>query len=150
MNDLGGDDRLADLLHGVLEHLAVLRLCDGGRVRAEQLDAHLFEEAVLAQLHGEVQTGLAAEVGQQGVRAFLLDDLLNGLDGHRLDINLIRDLFICHDGCRVGVYQNNLQTLLAQCAAGLRACVVELGSLTDDDRAGTQYHYLMNILAQRH
>ena len=111
---------------------------------------HLFEEAVLAQLHGEVQTGLAAEVGQQGVRAFLLDDFLNGLDGHRLDVDLVRHSLVGHDGCRVGVYQNNLQTLLAQCAARLRACIVELGSLTDNDRAGAQYHYLMNILAQRH
>lgn len=49
----------------------------------------------------------------------------------------------------VGVYQNDLQTLLAQCAARLRACIVELGSLTDNDRAGAQYHYLMNILAQQ-
>ena len=150
VNDLGGDDRLADLLHGVLEHLAVLRLCDGGRVRAEQLDAHLFEEAVLAQLHGEVQAGLAAEVGQQGVRAFLLDDLLNGLHGHRLDVDLVCHGLVGHDGRRVGVNKNDLQTLFAQCAAGLRACVVELGRLTDDDRAGAQYHYLMNILAQRH
>ena len=150
VNDLGGNDRLADLLHGVLEHLAVLRLCDGGRVRAEQLYAHLLEEAVLAQLHGEVQTGLTAEVGQQGVRVLLLDDLLNGLDGHRLDVDLVRHGLVGHDGRRVGVYQNDLQTLLAQCAARLRACIVELGRLTDDDRAGAQYHYLMNILAQRH
>ena len=150
MNDLGGDDRLADLLHGVLEHLAVLRLCDGGRVRAEQLYAHLLEEAVLAQLHGEVQTGLTAEVGQQGVRVLLLDDLLNGLYGHRLDVDLVRHGLVGHDGRRVGVDQNDLQTLFAQCAAGLRACIVELGSLTDYDRAGAQYHYLMNILSKRH
>ena len=150
VNDLGGDDRLADLLHGVLEHLAVLRLCDGGRVRAEQLYAHLLEEAVLAQLHGEVQTGLTAEVGQQGVRVLLLDDFLNGLYGHRLDVDLVRHSLVGHDGCRVGVNKNDLQTLFAQCAAGLRACVVELGRLTDDDRAGAQYHYLMNILAKRH
>ena len=150
VNDLGGDDRLADLLHGVLEHLAVLRLCDGGRVRAEQLYAHLLEEAVLAQLHGEVQTGLTAEVGQQGVRVLLLDDLLNGLYGHRLDVDLVRHGLVGHDGRRVGVDQNDLQTLFAQCAAGLRACIVELGSLTDYDRAGAQYHYLMNILSKRH
>ena len=147
MNDLGGDDRLADLLHGVLEHLAVLRLGDGGRVCAEQLDAHLLEEAVLAQLHGEVQTGLTAEVGQQRVRMFLFDDLLNR---HRLDVDLVSHGLVGHDGRRVGVDQNDLQTLFAQCAAGLRACVVELGSLTDYDRAGAQYHYLMNILAKRH
>ena len=150
VNDLGGNDRLADLLHGVLEHLAVLRLCDGGRVRAEQLYAHLLEEAVLAQLHGEVQTGLTAEVGQQRVRVLLLDDLLNGLYGHRLDVNLVCHGLVGHDGCRVGVDQNDLQTLFAQCAAGLRACIVELGRLTDYDRAGAQYHYLMNILAKRH
>ena len=81
---------------------------------------------------------------------FLFDDLLNSFDGHRLDVNLVRHSLVGHDGCRVGVYQNNLQTLLAQCAARLRACIVELGSLTDNDRAGAQYHYLMNILAQRH
>ena len=150
VNNLGGNDRLADLLHGVLEHLAVLCLCDGGRISAEQLYAHFIKETVLAQLHGEVQTGLTAEVGQQRVRMFLFDDLLNGFDGHRLDVNLVRHSLVGHDGCRVGVYQNNLQTLLAQCAARLRACIVELGSLTDNDRAGAQYHYLMNILAQRH
>ena len=43
-------------------------LCDGGRISAEQLYAHFIQEAVLAQLHGEVQTGLTAEVGQQRVR----------------------------------------------------------------------------------
>ena len=150
VNNLGGNDRLTDLLHGVLEHLAVLCLCDGGRISAEQLYAHFIKETVLAQLHGEVQTGLTAEVGQQRVRMFLFDDLLNGFDRHRLDVNLVRHSLVGHDGCRVGVYQNNLQTLLAQCAARLRACIVELGSLTDNDRAGAQYHYLMNILAQRH
>lgn len=65
VNNLGGNDRLADLLHGVLEHLAVLCLCDGGRISAEQLYAHFIKETVLAQLHGEVQTGLTAEVGSR-------------------------------------------------------------------------------------
>ena len=49
----------------------LLCLCDGGRISAEQLYAHFIKETVLAQLHGEVQTGLTAEVGQQRVRMFL-------------------------------------------------------------------------------
>ncbi len=41
-DDLGRDDRLADGLHGVLEHLAVLRLVDCFRIRAQEPDAVLI------------------------------------------------------------------------------------------------------------
>ena len=74
VNHLGGDDRLADLLHGVLEHLAVLCLCDGGRISAKQLYAHFIKETVLAQLHREVQAGLTAEGGKDAVGVFFFDD----------------------------------------------------------------------------
>ena len=150
MYDLGRDARLADFFHRVLEHLAVLRLGDGVRLGAEQLDAHLLQKAAFAQLHGKVQAGLAAEVGQQGVRTFLFDDLLHGFDGHRLDIDLVCHGLIGHDGGGVGVDEHDLQPFLAQGAARLRAGVVKFGRLADDDRAGAQYHYLFNIFAQRH
>ena len=109
------------IFHGVLEHLAVLCLCDGGRISAEQLYAHFIKETVLAQLHGEVQTGLTAEVGQQGVRMFF-DDLLHGLDRHRLDVDLVCHGLVGHDGRRVGVYQNDLQTL-PRAVRGTPACL---------------------------
>ena len=150
VHDLRRDARLADLFHRVLEHLTVLGLGDGFRLRAEQLDAHLIQEAAFAQLHREVQAGLAAEVGQQRVRALLLDDLLHRFHGHRLDVDLVRHGLVGHDGRGVGVDEHDLQALFAQRAAGLRARVVKLGRLADDDRAGAQYHYLVNILAQRH
>ena len=150
VHDLGRDARLADLFHRVLEHLAILGLGNGLRLRAEELDAHLVKEAALAQLHGEVQASLAAEVGQQAVRTLLLDDLLHRFNGQRLDIDLVGHGLVGHDGRRVRVYEHDLQTFLAQRAAGLRARVVKLGRLADDDRAGAQYHYLVNILAQRH
>ena len=150
VHDLGGDARLADLLHRVLEHLAVLGLSDGVRFGAEQLDTHFIQEAALAKLHGKVQAGLAAEVGQQRVRALLLDNLLHRFHGHRLDVDLVRHGLVGHDGRGVGVDEHDLEALFAQRAAGLRARVVELGRLADDDRAGAQYHYLVNILAQRH
>ena len=150
VDDLGCDAWLADLFHRVLEHLAVLGLGNGLGLRAEELDTHLVKKAALAQLHGEVQASLAAEVGQQAVRALLLDDLLHRFDGQRLDIDLIGHGLIGHDGRGVGVYEHDLQTFLAQRAAGLRARVVKLGRLADDDRTGAQHHNLMNILAQRH
>ena len=147
---LGGDNRLMDFLHGVLKHLTVFRLINGGRVCAEQLDAVLVEESACHQIHGDVQTGLTAQCRQNGVRTLFLDDLFYTRNGHRLDVNLIRHGLVGHNRSRIGVYQNNLQTFFAQRTACLCACVVELGCLTDDDRAGAQYHYLMNIFAQRH
>ena len=150
MHDLGRDDRFVDLFHRVLEQLAILRLVDGGRVCTQQLDAILVEEAVGNQLHRNVQTSLAAQRRQNGVRTLLLDDFLYTRDGHRLNINLVCHRLVRHDGRRVGVYQNDLKTFFAQRAAGLRACIVKLCCLTDDNRAGAEYHYLMNIVAQRH
>lgn len=150
MYDLGSDARLADLLHGVLEHLAVFGLGDGVRVCTQQLNAVLVEETVSGQVHCQVQTGLTAEIGDQGVRTLFLDDFLDRVQGHRLNIYLVRHGLIGHDGCGVGVYQNDLQTLFTQGTACLSACVVELGRLTDDDGAGAQYHDFVDIFSQRH
>ena len=75
---------------------------------------------------------------------------LHRLDGHGLDVDLVGHGLVGHDGGGVGVDEHDLQAFLAQRAAGLRARVVKFGRLADDDRAGAQYHYLVNILAQRH
>ena len=77
---LGDDDRLldgvgggrrrgveADLGHGLLEQLTVLGGGDGGGVGADELDPVALEGAVLDQLHGQVQRGLAPEGGEQGI-----------------------------------------------------------------------------------
>ncbi len=55
--------------------------------------------------------------------------------------------FICHDGCRVGVDQNNLQTLFLQCPARLGACIVKFRCLSDNDWTGADYQYFFNILS---
>ena len=150
VHDLGGNARLADLLHRVLEHLAVFGLGDGLRVRAQELDAVLVQKAVGRQVHCQVQAGLAAKVGDKGIRTLFLDNLLDRVQGHRLDIYLVCHGLIGHDRGRVGVYQDDLQALLAQRAARLRARVVKFGRLADYDRAGAQYHNFMDIFSQRH
>ena len=58
---LGGDAGLADLLHGVLEHLAVLGLVNGLGGGAQQPHVVALQKALLGQLHREGQAGLAAK-----------------------------------------------------------------------------------------
>ena len=150
VNDLGGNDRLMDLLHGILKHLTVFCLVDGGGVGTQQLDVIFIQEAACHQIHGNIQTGLSAQCGQNGVRTFFFDDFLYTGNGHRFNINLICHCLVGHNGCRVGVNQNNLQTFFPQRTACLCACIVKFCCLTDDNRTGAKYHYLMNILTQRH
>ena len=84
LRDVGGDHRLADLRHGLLEQLPVLRPGNGRRVGAQQADALGLEEALLIQLHGQGQARLASQARQDGVGLFFLNDALDGLHRQRL------------------------------------------------------------------
>ena len=90
----------------------------------------------LVQVERAVQRGLAAHRRQHRVGPFLGDDLLDHLPGDRLDVGDVGHLRVGHDRRRVGVDQDDPVALLAQRLAGLRAGVVELAGLADDDRAG--------------
>ena len=96
-------DLQANLGHGLVKELAVLAALDSGQVAADHLDAVLVQRAVFRQLDGGVQTGLAAQRGQQRVRTFLLDHALNELGGDRLNIGAVGKTRVGHDGCRIGV-----------------------------------------------
>src|SRR5690606_22112617 len=79
LRDLGLRALEADLLHGHAEQLAVLGHADGLALGADQLDAVLFEHAVVGQVERAVERGLAAHRGQQRVGLLLGDDLLDRL-----------------------------------------------------------------------
>ena len=70
------------------------------------------QKAGFCQLHAQVQSGLSAHVGKQTVRFFLLDDLFDDIYRQRLNINLVGNVFICHDGCGVGIDQDDFNTFL--------------------------------------
>src|SRR5581483_11512871 len=110
--------------------------------RAQQLDAVAFQYAGLVQFHGEIETGLSAERRQERVGTFARDDLLYRCDRQRLEIDRIGDLRIGHDGRGIRVDEDGAMTLLTQGAARLNARVVELGSLTDNDRSRTDDHHV--------
>ncbi len=97
----------ADFVHGLFEELAVLALLNGVRLGSDHFDAVLLEDAGVEEFEGEVEGGLAAEGGEEGGRALLLDDLGDGVDRKRLDVGDIGELRVCHDRGRVGVDQND-------------------------------------------
>ena len=140
----------ADGLHGLLEQLAVLGLVDGLALGADHLHAVFFQHALAVEIERGVQRGLAAHGRQQRVRALLCDDLRDRLPGDRLDVGGVGHLRVGHDGGRIGVDQNDAVALFAQRLAGLRAGVVELAALADDDRAGADDQDAFDVGAFRH
>ena len=140
----------ADALHGLGKELAILALLDGLQVAADELDAVLVEHAAFCQGDGAVEAGLAAHVGQQGVRALLGDDVFDGLGGDGLDVGAGGGLGVGHDGGRVGVDEDDLVALLHQDAAGLGAGIVELAGLADHNGTGTDEQDLFDVSAARH
>ena len=143
-------DLQADLGHGLVKELAVLAALDGGQVAADHLDAVLVERAVFRQLDGGVQTGLAAQRGQQHVRALFLDYALDKFGGDGLDIGAVGKTRVGHDGRRVGVDQDDLKAILLEHLAGLGAGVVELAGLADDDGARTNDEDALDVSTFRH
>ena len=134
----------------VAELVAGLGPVDGGVVGADQLDAVLLQGAVLGEGDGQVERGLAAEGGQQGVRPLDLDDLGHHLGHQRLDVGAVGERGVGHDGGRVRVDQHHLEALFHQHLAGLGAGVVELARLPDDDGARTKQEDLADIGAAGH
>ena len=102
-NDLGCCNRLADLFHGIFEFLTVLSFTDGCCCGTDKAYIVLFQEAFLLKLHGKVQSCLAAQCRKYTVRFLFEDQLLYDLNSQRLDVNSVCDVFICHDGSRIGV-----------------------------------------------
>ena len=138
------------LVHRLLEQLPILRRADRLEPGPDQLHAVLFEHPGLGQLHRPVQSRLSAHGGQEGIRSLDLDDLGAGLGGDGLHVGPVRRLRVGHDRGGIAVDEDDLVALLAQGLAGLRAGVVELTGLADDDRTGTDEHDLVQVVSTRH
>ncbi len=88
---------------------------------------------------------MAAHGGQHGIGFFALDDFFEVFLGERLDVGPVRQFRIGHDGGRVGIHQHHFVAFIAQGFAGLRARVIELARLPNDDRPGADDQNLVNV-----
>jgi len=140
----------ADLLHGRTELEAVLGAMDGLLVGADHLDLPEVEHPGALELHGQVERRLASERGQKRVRALDLDDARQRREVERLDVGARRERRVGHDRRRVAVDEHDLVALVEQHLAGLRARVVELAGLADDDGPGADDEDLVEVVAARH
>ncbi len=111
----------AQLFHGGAEELPVLGLGDRLAVGADHLDRPQIEDAALLELHRQVEGRLAAQRGQQRIRPFALDDARERAHIERLDVRAGGKVRVGHDRRRVRVDEHDLETVLGQDLAGLRA-----------------------------
>ena len=136
MPSLSGDLQ-ADLDHRLLEEGAVLGGGDGLGVGADHLRrAGHADEPTFEQLHGDVQTGLAAEGRQYGVGLLPFDDRRQHLPGERFHVGGVGEVGVGHDRGGIRIGEDHAVALFAQHAACLGARVVELAGLADDDGTG--------------
>ena len=140
----------AEFGHGLVEELTVLATLDCGKVAADHLDAVALEHAGTGEVDGGVQTGLAAERGQQRVGALALDNALDELRRDGLHIGTVGEAGVGHDGRRIRVDQDNLVTVLLEDLAGLGTGIVELARLADDDRARPDDQDAFDVFALGH
>ena len=137
-------------LHGLFEFDPVLAPFDGVHLNADDLDPVFVQDAFLVELAGQVHAALAAQVGKQGVRPLLGDNLLQPVGVEGFDVCHIRHFRVRHDGGGVGIDQNDLIAQGAQRLAGLRSGIVELARLADNDRAGADDEDGADICSLRH
>ena len=150
MDDDGGQHRLAQFLAELLEQFAVLGALDGRAAGAQKFHLAFAQNALLFQLHGQVQARLPADAGHDGVRPLVAQDFGQVFQLQWLHVHLVGDGGVGHDGGGVGVDEDDLVALFLERQAGLRARVVEFGGLADDDGAGADDEDFMDIGALRH
>ena len=140
----------AQLGHALVEELAVLAALYRLKVASDHLDAVALERAGFSELDGHVQGRLATERGQQRIGLLAFDDLLDELRRDGLDVGAVGQARVGHDGRRVAVHEHDAVALLAQHLARLRARVVELARLPDDDGARPDDEYRVDVGPLRH
>ena len=134
-----------DLAHGVVEQLAILGHVDGFARRGDEFDAVAREHAFANQVERGVERRLPAHGGQQRVRLFLLDDARQRAPVDGLDVDRVGHLRVGHDRRGVRIHEDDAVALLLERLAGLRAGIIELARLADDDRAGANDQDAFNV-----
>ena len=140
----------ADADHRILEALAVFALVDCLGICTNHAHAVFFQRAGLVQSHGAVQSRLATQGGQHGIRALTGNDFFYIFGRNRFHISAGSGLGVGHDGGRVGIHQHHFITFLLQRLTGLSTGVVKLTPLTDNNGARANDENLLDRCVFRH
>jgi hypothetical protein len=98
----------------------------------------------------EVQSGLPAEIGQNGVRPLFFNDLFQAFHRERFHIGNVRHLGVGHDGGRVGIHQEYLVAQPAKRFPCLGSGVAEFTGLTNDNETRTNDHDFVDSASPWH
>ena len=142
--------RLAESLAESLELFTILSHLYTRGIRSEKFTSAFGEDAFLLKLHGKVESCLTADARKNSVGPLAADDPRDILEVKRFHIYPVSNRLVCHDGGGVGVAQDDFISLFLEREAGLRARVIELGSLPDDDRAGAYDQDFVYVGSFRH
>ena len=140
----------ACLAHHVAEDKSIFGASDRIDVRADQLDAMLCKDALLGELHREVQRGLPAQGRKQRIGLLAGDHLCDRLGVERLDVGRVGPLRVGHDRRRVRVDERYPYALGPEDSARLRSRVVELACLPDPNRARADDQDALELYAPWH
>ena len=94
----------------------------------------------------QLDSGLSAELNNNAVRLFCLDDGFNILLGKRIEVKSVASIEVCGYSFRVIVADNSLVAQLLERPYAVNGAVVELDTLTDSDRTRTENNDLLLAL----
>ena len=124
-----------DILHCITEKPPVFSLSYDLDRRPYHLHAKLVQGSHFSYAHSRVQTCLASECGQKGVRALCFDHHGDNLGCDRLYVRAVCGFRISHDCGGIAVDQDHLIAVFLEGLARLGPGVVKLARLSDNNRA---------------
>ena len=138
-DSLAGRTRNAASAQQLIETLSVFGSVDIICGSTQNIDTHICQ--VACQLDGS----LSAELYHYAVRLFGVDDIGNVFLGQRIEVQTVAGIEVCGNGLRVVVADDCLTAHLFQCPYTVYRTVVELDTLSDTDRTGTEYDNLFLV-----
>ena len=145
-----GQNRLPKRCTQFFEQLPIFCLLNAPAFGSKELHLALPQNAFLLQLHGKVKSGLSSDSREDRIRAFPANDSGDVFQRQRLHIYFVCDRGVGHNGCGIGIAENNLISLFFEGETGLRSRVVKFGGLPDHDRPGADDENLVDICPLRH
>ena len=142
----------ADLEHRPLEPLAVLGRGDGLGIGPDHLRRAWHPDRDPARYRSIARFSPVWPPSVGSTASGCSRSMIRGqhFRRQRLDVGAIGEVRVGHDRRRVRVGEDDAIALVAQHPAGLRAGVVELAGLADDDRPGADDEDRGEVVAARH